>query len=82
MMPSPPAGASHGDEGSTERVTVAHLVCGCQRSDPRLALCGTDVTDTHAGTLLLPAPAVQSCAVCLDLGRTVLIARRCERCPT
>lgn len=82
MMPSPPAGASHGDPRPPERVTVAHLVCGCQRSDPRLALCGSDVTDTHPRTLLLPADAVQACAVCLDLGRTVLISRRCERCPT
>jgi len=81
MQPTP-ADASRGDRQPPDRVTVAHLVCGCQRSDPRVALCGSDVTSTHPGTLLLPAPLRQACAVCMDLGRTALIARRCERCPT
>lgn len=83
MMPPPPAGASHGSShdprtGDT-RPPIAHLLCACQRADPRLALCGSDVTDTHHRTLF--APEVQSCVVCLDLGRSALVAGRCDRCP-
>jgi hypothetical protein len=81
MMPSPEPGASHGRTEPPERVTVGHLVCSCQRRDPRIALCGLDVTGTHAATLLLPTGQVQACVVCLDLARTVLVARRCQRCP-
>ncbi len=77
MMPLPPADAPRGADH--DPVTV-HLVCGCQRDDPRLALCGLDVTATHLQTLTLPPGSVQPCIVCHDLARTVLVARRCERC--
>lgn len=67
---------------SDGRPVIAHLMCVCQRADPRLALCGADVTETHHLTLTLHAHEVQPCVVCFDLGRAALIARRCGRCPS
>jgi len=52
----------------------AHLICHCQvAAVPRLTLCGLDVDH-------LPRPGVIPCVVCWDLGRSVIVARRCERC--
>lgn len=72
--------APRGGDHLTPPSVFCHLLCPCQarRAAPRLTLCGLDAdTDTTAGGC---APAC--CVVCWDLGRTVLVARRCERCPT
>lgn len=62
-------------------VEVVHLICHCQlATSPRLALCGIDVTGLRQGLPSLMG-AEQSCVVCTDLARTVVIARRCQRCP-
>lgn len=87
MMPSPDQGASHGSArphpNERHEPDVAHLVCHCQlRARPRIALCGLDVTGNDDLTLNQIIGEAQPCVVCLDLARTALVARRCQRCPS
>jgi hypothetical protein len=78
--PSPDiSGASHGD---TERhpIGLVHLICHCQLHEARrMALCGLDVSDLPRDRDPFADPETL-CAVCRDLARTVIVARRCERC--
>lgn len=85
MMPSPDQGASHGRQpdprSGDQRPPVAHLLCRCQRGEAvRVAICGTTVRDPVA--YVGAVPAVDACVVCLDLGRSTLVADRCSRCRT
>lgn len=81
QAPAPePAGSS---PPTPRRRPIGHLCCTCQlRAVPRLALCGTDVTGVREEPNLRDPDPLAWCTVCRDLGRTVLVARRCERCPT
>jgi hypothetical protein len=80
MMPSPPAGASHGDpierQSPPDPGNLCHLACRCQDgAAPPLTLCGVPFPPPKG-----PDHEHRPCAVCHDLARTVLIAGRCERC--
>lgn len=61
-------------------VDVVHLICPCQLgADPPRSLCGLDVTDV---VLIADLAGLEPCVVCLDLGATAVLTRRCDRCPS
>jgi hypothetical protein len=80
MMPSPErnarGGAPNGRTAPGDRAQLCHLMCPCQYALPHpLTLCGSP-------PIPRPEPHPHApCAVCYDLGPTVVATGRCQRCP-